>query len=242
MITTSYIQKSSIIHGLNFWTKLLCLSLILPLATFISSAKWLPLLVFVFITIFTLSKISSQRFWRMVKVYIISITVGLLILSLLFSSGNSQEKIISGLVLASRFSLLISFGVLFSAVTNPIEIPAGFMQIKIPHKFGVTLMVAYRMMPLLSKKIKTIIDAQRGRGASFRLSLKKPSRFFYQIISLAIPLLHATLEMSVRLSDALISRGYNPEGKITVPPARSSIYDLCLLGISIGIVIVSISS
>lgn len=241
MITTSYIQKSSIIHSLNFWTKLICLSLILPLVAFISSAKWLPLLVFVFITIFTLSRIGFQRFWRMVKVYIISITVGLLILSLLFSSGNGQEKIISALVLALRFSLLISFGMLFSAVTNPIEIPAGFMQIKIPHKFGVTLMVAYRMMPLLSKKIKTIIDAQKGRGASFRLSLKKPSRFFYQIISLIIPLLHATLEMSVRLSDALISRGYNPEGKITVPPARSNIYDLCLLGTSFGIMIVSVS-
>lgn len=236
MIDYTYTQKESIIHRLNFWTKLLCLSLILPLAAFLASIKWLLLLASVFIVIFTLSKINFRKFWRMVKIYIITITVGLLLLSLFFSPGNIQEKIISAIILASRFSLLISFGILFSTVTNPIEIPAGFMQVKIPHKFGVTLMVAYRMMPLLSKKIAAIIDAQKTRGASFRFSFIKPKKFLYQLFSLIIPSLHATLEMSVRLSDALISRGYNPEARITIPPAKSSIYDLTLLGISVGIV------
>jgi len=228
-------QKPSVIYALNFWTKSLCLSLILPLATFTSSIKALPLLVVVFIMTTTLSRINLQKFWKTTRTYIIPIIAGMVTLSLLFSAGTTQEKLIGGLILALRFSLLIGFGVLFSIVTNPIEIPTGFMQVGIPHRYGVTLMVAYRMMPLLSKKIKTITNAQRSRGASFKFSFKKPSRFFYQAGSLIVPLLHATLDMSVKLSDALISRGYNPEGKITVPPTKSSIYDFCLLGTSIGI-------
>lgn len=240
MTLNVYIQKSSIIHNLNFWTKLLCLSLILPLTVFVSPVKWLPALFFFFIIVFMLSKISFSKFWKTTKLYIVSITIGLLILSLFFTAGAISERIFSGLILALRFALLISFGILFSLVTNPIEIPAGFMQIKIPHKFGVTLMVAYRMMPLLSQKLKTIVEAQKARGASFRLSFKKPNKFFFQLTSFAIPLLHATLEMSVRLSDALISRGYDPEGKITVPEAKWEVFDFVLISFSLLLLVVNI--
>lgn len=236
MITGVYIQKKSIIHALNFWTKFLCLLLILPLVSFISPIKLLPVIAFLFLVFLSLSKISYQKFWQMAKLYIVSITIGLLTLSLIFSTGSWEERFLSGLILTIRFVLLISFGVLFSAVTNPIEIPAGFLQAKIPHKFGITLMVGYRMMPLLSQKISTILEAQKARGASF----KKPQKLIFQLISLLVPLLYATLEMSTRLSDALISRGYNPEGKITVPAGKINIYDFCFIGTSFLILAITL--
>jgi energy-coupling factor transporter transmembrane protein EcfT len=136
--------------------------------------------------------------------------------------------------------LLISFGILFSLITNPIEFPTGFMQIGIPHKFGVTLMVGYRMMPLLSNKINTVIDAQKARGADFKFRLNKISDFFTRIFSLIIPIIHSTLETSVRLSDTLISRGYDPDGKITKPRTVFSIPDFLIIGISILILVISL--
>jgi len=35
-----------------------------------------------------------------------------------------------------------------------------------------------------------------------------------------VPILHSTLETSVKLSDTLISRGYDPDGRITTPPNK----------------------
>jgi energy-coupling factor transporter transmembrane protein EcfT len=205
MLTNLYIQRQSVIHSLNFWTKFLGFSLVLPLLAFIAPPRiLLVLLGFLFIILF-LGKISFRKFWSLIKLYAISLTIGVIILSVLFSTP------LEGLVLALRFNLLIAFGILFAAVTNPIEIPSGFLQTRIPHKYGVTLMVGYRLMPLLSQKIQTIIDAQRTRGA--RVS---PAFF----TNLAIPVLHSTLETSVRLSDALISRGYDPNGRITLLPSK----------------------
>lgn len=240
MFVNTFIEKQSIVYDLNFWTKLVCFSLLLPLASFLSPTDLLPLLTAIFILVFLLSKINFLNFWKSVRVYILSITVGLAALSTIFYTGALQERIIYGAVLAVRFSLLISFGVLFSMVTNPIEIPSGFMQARIPHKYGVTLMVAYRMMPLLSKKITTIVNAQKARGASFKFSVKHLGKFFYQLASLMVPLLHSTLEMSVRLSDALISRGYDPDGEITITPAKSSFYDFLLVTLSTFALIICI--
>ena len=238
MIKELYIQKSSIIHGLNFWTKFLCFLLILPLTAFLSSAKALVLIAGIFFIFLSLSKISWQKFWQMTKIYIIPITIGVIILSLFFSPEIWQKRIIEGLILAIRFSLLISFGILFSAVTNPIEIPAGFLQAKIPHKYGITLMVGYRMMPLIAQKIGTVIDAQKARGAKIELSFKNLPYLPFIVTSLVVPILHSTLETSVRLSDTLIARDYNPEGKITTPPAKINFYDALIFSFSLLILII----
>jgi energy-coupling factor transporter transmembrane protein EcfT len=240
MIKQTYIERHSIVHELDFWTKFICLLIILPLASFLINIEYLGfLLLFLFVLVIA-SKIGFGKFWREVRHYIVPITLGLTLLSLVFSEGNINQRLFSGLALAIRFSLLISYGFLFSMVTNPVEIPAGFMRAKIPHKYGVTLMVGYRMMPLLTNKITTIIQAQKARGASFRFSIKKIKKFFLQLTSLIVPLLHSTLEMSVRLSDALISRGYNPDKPITIPKKKWSVYDFGFTVFSMFALIISL--
>lgn len=240
MIKNLYIEKSSIIHNLNFWTKFICLLLILPLVSFVAETSLLPFLVLIFLLILLFSKIPLSKFWKTTKGYVIPIFFGLMVLSLVFSEGTINEKLFSGLLLAIRFILLIAFGIFFSMITNPIEFPMGFMQVGIPHRFGVTLMVGYRMMPLLSKKISTIIDAQKSRGADFRFRLYKIGDFFQRIFSLIIPIIHSTLETSVKLSDTLLSRGYDPYGKITKPKIIFGFNDIIISIFSIGITILAI--
>lgn len=240
MFNNLYIQKRSIIHSLNFWTKFLCFSLILPLTAFVSVPKVIPLLVTLLLFVLYLSRISYVRFWQLIKIYAISLSIGIIILSLAFSQGPFIDRALQGIVLSTRFILLISFGILFAAVTNPIEIPAGFLQTKIPHKYGITLMVGYRLMPLLSQKIQTIIDAQRARGAKIDLSLQNLPRLPLAISALAIPVLHSTLETSVRLSDALISRGYDPEGKITPLPMRFGPLDLIFISTTLVALVIAV--
>lgn len=229
MIKPLFIQKASVVHALNFWTKFLCLLLLLPLSAFVSPAKFLPIIALGFIILLLVSKIGAEKFWQNTKLYHIPITIGIILLSLAFSPGMLKARLLTGLILAIRFILLISFGVLFSMVTNPIEIPGGFLQARLPHKYGITLMVGYRMMPLISDKISKVIDAQRARGADIKLSFKNLPKLVPLVSSLMVPILHSTLETSVRLSDTLISRGYNPDGKITVPPTKLGLSDFLFL-------------
>lgn len=240
MLKQIYIPKKSFVHNIDLWTKLVSLLIIFPLIAFLAKPQILLLVIIIFGFLLLFSKVGLKVFWQQARNYLIPISIGLLVLSLIFTPGSLFIKIIAALELSMRFAIFISFGLFFSMVTNPIEFPAGFLRVKIPHRYGVTLMVAYRMMPLLSKKIATIMEAQKARGASFKFSVPKIDRFFLQISSLMVPLLHSTLEMSVRLSDALISRGYNPNGKITVPSKKWSFFDFSLILISLLLLLITI--
>ncbi|MDD4989878.1 MAG: energy-coupling factor transporter transmembrane component T [Candidatus Pacebacteria bacterium] len=236
MIKDFYIQENSPLHNLNFWTKFFCFLLLLPLAGFLAPPFLLMVIIAIFIVLLILSKINFNKFWGLTKIYFIPITIGVIILSLFFSLGSLGQRLSEGLILALRFIALISFGMLFSMVTNPIEIPAGLLKAKIPHKYGITIMVAFRMLPLISQKIKNIVDAQKARGADFKISFQLPSH----AIALMVPVLHSTLETSVKLSDTLISRGYNPDGKITIPPQEIKITDGVILFLSIAVLLISL--
>lgn len=215
-----YIEKTSLTHDLNFWTKFICLLLLIPISAFLAPPKLLLVIVFFFAVLSFVSKISLKKIWNVTKFYNIPIAIGMTSLALIFSQGALLNRLVGGLILSVRFMILIYFGVLFAMVTNPIEIPTGMLKAKIPHKYGITVMVAFRMLPLISQKIKNIIDAQRARGAGLKLSIKHLPKLIPQLISLMIPIFHSTLETSVKLSATLISRGYNPDGRITNPPSR----------------------
>jgi len=151
---------------------------------------------------------------------------------LIFSQDILLNRLIKGLILSIRIINLTCFGVLFAMVTNPIEIPTGLLKAKIPHKYGVTAMIAFRMLPLISQKIKNIIDAQRARGSKLRLSIRNLPGLIPQLICLLVPILHSTLETSVELSNTLISRGYNPNGRITVSQSKFKRNDYALFLLS----------
>ncbi len=232
MIADLYIRTASIVHSLNFWTKFLVLLLFLPLAAFLAKPNLLPALAVILLLLLFFSKVGFNKFWSLSRLYLVSISIGVIMLSLFFSPGGFEERFFLGFILAVRFILLISFGMLFAMVTNPIEIPMGFLQARLPHKYGITLMVGLRMMPLLSGKIQTVVEAQKCRGASFKFSFKDLPGLGNRLASLLVPILHFTLETSVQLSDTLISRGYNPDGKITRPPLKLSVFDIFLMLLS----------
>jgi energy-coupling factor transporter transmembrane protein EcfT len=218
---------------LDFWAKIISILIFLPLSAFLVQPKFLIFSLIALAVIFLALKISFRSFLQQSKNYIIPLTIGLMVLSLIFTPGDITSRLMVGTLLSIRFTLLISFGIIFSMITNPTEFPSGFIRVGVPHKYGVTLMVGYRMMPLISEKISAIVSAQKARGTSFRFSLSKTRLLFKQLLSLIIPVLHATLEMSVRLSDALISRGYDPDGKISYPTNKWSLYDYGLTFISL---------
>jgi energy-coupling factor transporter transmembrane protein EcfT len=226
---------------IDFWPKVFCFLVFLPLASFLGGELLLAAITLLLFFSVWRSKIGFWRFIKPAAIYIVPITISIFLIYLLISRQSPLDSILANAaILSLRFGLAIASGVFFSLITNPIEFPAGFMQAKIPHRYGVALMVSYRMMPLISAKISAIVDAQRGRGASFRFDVSRPFDFFYRMNSLIIPVLYNTLSMSVRLSDALIARGYNPYGKITYPPRQFTRTDFFISLFSLLIFIFSI--
>lgn len=240
MRTELYIRRASIIHALDFRTKFFCLLLLFPLCGFLLPTHLLWIIVVAFTILAFLSRIGFGHLWRATKLYTIILVIGITGLGLVFYEGVLLQRLIEGLLTSLRLVILIWFGVLFAMITNPIEIPAGLMKMKVPHKYGITFMVSLRMWPLISKKIRNVFDAQRSRGAQVELSLKGLPKLPFLWMSFLVPVLHSTLETSVKLADTLLSRGYNPNGKITIAPSRLKLADYGLFLLSILIVVIAI--
>ncbi|MHA1757332.1 MAG: energy-coupling factor transporter transmembrane component T family protein [Promethearchaeota archaeon] len=233
-----FVEETSIIHDLGFWTKFICLLILLPLSCFLLNPLllFLPLIVLV-IMIFA-SKVGLCRFLSFSRNYFVAIIIGITLLGLIFYSGNIEQKLTDAAILAARFIILIGFGIMFSMVTKPIEIPWGMIEIKIPHKYGITLMVGFRLIPLIRKEFRSIIDAQKSRGA--HLSIFFFPRIFQILKSIFLPLIYSTLNLSIKMSDTLIARGYNPHARMTIPPYKIKISDVIVFVFSIALLFFSL--
>jgi len=229
-----FIEKHSMIHALDFWTKFLCLLLLIPLAAFLSKPVLLLLLVAISAALVSLSKVPLKTFLDVSKSYIVPVSLAAMVLALSFSEDGVWDRLMQGVHLSLKFSILVGLGVLFPMVTSPLEMPQGFLRARLPHKYGVTLMVAFRMLPLIVQKASNVFDAQRARGAKVEWSLRAVPRFLPHMMALIIPMIYSTLEVAVNLSDTLVSRGYDPSGKITVPPTKIKSGDISLLLVSVA--------
>jgi energy-coupling factor transport system permease protein len=224
-----YLERGSILHRLDFWTKLLCLLVVIPVATFLAPLWVLLPISLCFVLLVLLSKIELRLFWSSVRLYWVWLTVAVMVLSMVFSAGALLNRAIVGSVLSAKFAILIGLGVLFSMITDPMEIPIGLLRARIPHRYGVVVMVAFRMIPLITDRLNNVVVMQKARGARFRLSVLGLPRFARELASLAIPAVYLTLEISVGLSDTLLARGYDPSAHaITIPPARLTLFDVTL--------------
>jgi energy-coupling factor transport system permease protein len=236
-----YLERGSIPHNLDLWTKLLCLLILLPVATFMGPPWTLIPISLYLLLLIGLSKLPVRIFWRQVRLYYVVLTVAIMILSLVFSVGNLPSRAIIGLVLSARFGALIGSGVLFAMITDPIEFPIGLLRAKVPHKYGVTIMVAYRMMPLLANRVTGVVQVQKARGARYSLSLSSLPRLASELMSLMVPVVYSTLEASVGLSDTLLARGYDPNAPtITIPPTHLKKWDVGFALLSALLLVVAV--
>ncbi len=220
MIEGLYLRRGSALHRLNVWTKFGCLLILLPLAAFIADGFILLILTAICVFLVSLAKIPLKIFWQYMRLYLVVFIILFVGMAILFSPGNLGQRIIVGSLFALRLIDVVAAGALFSMITDPMEIPVGLLRLRIPHRYGITLMVAYRMLPLMADKVAKIIFAQRARGARISFSIVELRRVPRVMFSLLIPIITSSLEASVALADTLLARGYSPARPITIPPIQ----------------------
>ncbi|PIU54772.1 MAG: hypothetical protein COS89_09115, partial [Deltaproteobacteria bacterium CG07_land_8_20_14_0_80_38_7] len=145
---------ASFINSVSFWPKFLSLLILIPIAAFLGPG-WLVYILIGFALLLSLVlNVLLRDIWKSSRIYIISVVIAIPILSLIFLKGDIALRISKAIDLALRFSLLIIVGSEFSLATNPSEIPQGLLQAHFPKQFAITVMIAFRMLPLISKKIE----------------------------------------------------------------------------------------
>lgn len=239
----SYIPKDSLIHRMDIRVRFLILFGFLPASSFLSNRLLLPFLVFLLFSFIYLSKIGAKTFWNNIKLYIfISFIIFLMFFLFNNEGGTIFDKIIYAIVIVLRFILFISFGLLYALTTNPNDIPQALMKMRIPHRFGLLLMIGFRLYPLILNKIKTVSDAIRTRGVNPKISIFRYKESIQTIKLMMIPIIISTLEIGTQIGETMIARGYNPYAPITISPRLNlKFLDYFFLLLSLGILLVSIT-
>jgi energy-coupling factor transporter transmembrane protein EcfT len=228
MIDQLYLQKQSVIHDLNIWSKFICFLLILPTAILFGNETTLFAATLMCLVLVVLSRIPIRIMWKQVRLYVLTYILLFIPAAILLGTGTYWFRLEEGLIFAVKMTDVTFLGLLFAMTTDPIELPLGLLLFKLPHKYGITLMVAYRMLPLIGDKLTCVIRAQKSRGADFNVSLRRLPQNFRALISLLVPLVSSSLEASEGLADTLIARGYSPKRRITIPPVTITIRDVLL--------------
>jgi len=239
MLESLYLARGAGVNQLSLWTKVVVFLIIIPLCAFVGVIWSLPLLLLLVMALTVWTIIGLRLLWVYLRVYLILFIVSIITLSYIFTPGSPVDRIIAASIWLVRFFIVLLAAVIFSIATDPMEIPMGMVNVGIPHKYGVTLMVAIRMLPLISLNLRKVAQAQRSRGMIWGVRHGRWRFILSNIMALIVPCILTTLEASVALSETLTTRGYSPDSQITRRPFTTGRLDWLFVGVTIIVLVIS---
>lgn len=108
------------------------------------------------------------------------------------------------LIVSMRLITLVSVFFAFFQSTLPEDIGNSLIKMGVPHGFAFILTASMRYVPVIMRKIRDIMDAQRARGISLEIRLKDLKNY----LALLAPLLTQSFMMAEELAKAMESRGF----------------------------------
>lgn len=212
-----YIYRDSVIHKLDPRIKILWL-LGLSFLVFIVNDKISILSIFglVLITIL-LSKLPLKAVWNSSKVFIVLFTVSYIILfSLLL--WDFKKGAVDGIFFSIKFLVLILSSIVFAMSTSPRDLMLSLVKIKVPYELAFMLTLAIRFVPVITREINHVIDAQKARAHRIKFSIFKPVDSMQTFFPILIPTFHLLLIKAFDLSLSIEARAFRAKPKRTYPP------------------------
>lgn len=212
-----YIYRNSIIHKLDPRTKMLWL-LGLSFIVFLTENKTLILGTFALTILFVLlSKLPLRAVWNSSKVFIVLFTIGYIILfSLLL--WNIKNGVIDGIFFSMKFLVLIISSIIFAMSTSPRDLMLSLTKIKVPYEIAFMLTLAIRFVPVITREINHVINAQKARAHKIMFSLKHPIKSIQTTFPILIPTFHLLLIKAFDLSLSIEARAFRAKKERTYPP------------------------
>lgn len=217
----SYIEGRSVLHRLDPRTKLVSVMLLSVVVLGASSSQDMVLLSSAFLLFALLAKqgikhhLNSLRPMLLFFIFIFLVEVmfseseGLFYLGPL---GVSYEGLWKGMLVTSRFILIVLFASLLISTTRPALITLGIERMLRPlplsllgissYDLATMMSISMRFVPLLHESLQQITEAQVSRGMDLRRNPLKA------IPSIAVPMIRNTLRVTEDLAMAMESRCY----------------------------------
>lgn len=142
--------------------------------------------------------------------------------SLVFIIGALAFDLQTAVHLALRLANLFAASVLFFHTLHAEELAAALRAMKVPYALVFILMTSLRYVPLLSRTLQHIQDAQTARGIDVRLRLRNMGR----LLALIMPLLVQAFILAENLAMAMESRGFARSPKSDVSMGSLSLHDI----------------
>lgn len=128
-------------------------------------------------------------------------------------------------------ALVTTFFVFFQS-TLPEDLGNGLVKMGVPYVFAFILTGAMQFVPVMARKIRDIVDAQRARGIPLEWRLTG----WRYVPALLTPLLIQSLKLSDELAEAMESRGFGRPGRTFLWEYRVKSWEYGLMAGAIAMV------
>ena len=241
MAILSFLPRNSPIHELDIRTKFLAFLFIFPITAFISEYVILFVLILTVITIAICSRLGIRIFWNSSKYFLIFSIIIIAPIYCSLSEGSLFNMALQAFILILRLSILILSGIIYALTTNPNEMPQAMMAMHVPHRYGILLMLGFRLYPYMVNRMTNISHAIKSRGIYARVSFFHISKTIKSLGLYIIPFILATLQIGFQLGETMLTRGYDPFKPITISQRiRMRSNDYLILTFSSFLLILSI--
>jgi len=134
--------------------------------------------------------------------------------------------------LVLRLFDLLAFSSLFFQAMDPAELGDSFRKMGFPYEFSFILTTSLRYVPMIGRKIRLIMDAQRARGIDLRPRIRNIPHF----LALLVPLLVQAFVLAEQLAMAMESRGFARKGRSFRREYRISFQEYIVMALALGLV------
>jgi biotin transport system permease protein len=243
-IVLHYFPGNSLLHRWDARSKLLGL-LMMTTTVLQSSTAWLVLDSSVLVGLLVLSQLPLKQFVRGFRVWVIFLFI-LFVFQALFSEGVrlrilpwlpvSKDGVVLGGFTCWRLGLMLSYAILFSAITRPRELQDALIWFLKPIPFlperriGLMASLALHFFSIILDQAEETRLAQMARQGD---RIKNPFRKAKYLI---LPLLRRSLIRAEDITYALAARGYRDDIPLHLPKWDFS--DILPLIVFAGILIV----
>jgi energy-coupling factor transport system permease protein len=143
--------------------------------------------------------LKRTRAWLGTLRVLLPMTVFLIVM--LLRSFDLATALAGGLRLIAMATVFL----VFFQTTAPEDLANSLVRMGVPYAFAFVLTTAMQFIPVLSRKMQDIIDAQRARGIRLERDLASVPNY----AALFVPLLIQSFTLADQLAEAMEARGFS---------------------------------
>lgn len=115
-----------------------------------------------------------------------------------------------GIVIVLRLILLAGAFAMFFSTTRPDELRLALEWMRVPYRYAFSLTLAFQSVNLLDEEWRTILEAQRSRGAWAPLTgWRNWTQQVRDLVALAVPAIVMTTKRAWAVTEAAYARGFS---------------------------------